>query len=125
VWNRLRRAVSGAWTSALAGGLFLLPLARLSRAGEAPLLGQLLVTFLVGALYGLVILGVIRLFRTSSWGHLVAGPLAGLLPVAVVAPAKVAKEDLGGLFLLSAILGLLIAVLEWARLSAEARRRSL
>ena len=121
MFARIRHAFRGTWTAMVCGGLFCLPIGRLVTAGQVEnFFARMIVTAIFGALCGVVILGALRLFRTSSWGFPIAGPLAGTLPIVVMVPAKTSQDDFGGLWLLSAILGLIIGLLEWRRVSAEA-----
>ena len=106
----------------LTGGIFALPLSRAADGGITGYFLGVIAVFLFGALFGVVILTTIRFFRTARWGYLVVGPLAGSIPMTVV-PAK--GEHLSGLWLMSSILGLMIALLEWERKSrAEKNARS-
>ena len=102
----------------LAGGLFALPLSHHADGGVVGYLVALLVCFLFGALFGVVILTAIRFFRTDRWGYPIAGLLSGAVPLIVV---PMSGKDLGGLWIVSALLGVLIGLLEWERTSRLAR----
>jgi hypothetical protein len=122
---RIRQAFRGTWTAMICGALFCLPLGRLVNAGHGEnFIGRIIITAIFGLLCGLVILGAIRLFRTARWGYLIAGPLAGTLPIVVMVPSKTSQDDFGGLWLLSAILGLFIGLLEWQRTSAKTKLKA-
>ncbi len=116
--TRIRTWMSSYRLAILTGGIFALPLSREAEGGVINYFIAVTAAFLFGALFGVVILTTIRFFRTARWGYLVVGPLAGSIPMIVV-PAK--GEHLGGLWLMSSILGLLIALLEWERKSRAER----
>ena len=114
--GRLRRSLGGFGTAMLAGGLFAVFVGRMGpETGRAHV--PLLLVF--GAVYGLAVLGLMRLFGTRKGGHAVAGLLAGPLPAALLLGAAEGQEERGGLLLAGALLGLLIGLLEWVRPRAE------
>ena len=104
--------VAGWGQAMLAGAMFATFVGRMQ-----PESGRRAVIFLVlaGALYGLGVLGLIRLFRTRSFGYLAAGLLCGPFPVAVLVDGNGTEGDRAGMFVVCALLGLLIGALEWAR----------
>lgn len=112
---RLRTWVAGWWTAMLAGALFL---AVVVRAIGSPLAHVVPMAF-VGALIGLVILGLIRAFGTRRWGYVVAGLLAGPFPFLLMEQSET-TDDRGGALVGGLILGLAIGLLEWARVSSNA-----
>jgi hypothetical protein len=68
---------------------------------------------IVGWLYGLVVGGVVRLFRVPAPVFPLAGLLAGPLPVAVLMP-DTATAEARGLIGAAALAGLVIGLIEWA-----------
>lgn len=116
--SRIKRWVHSYRLAILAGGLFALPLSHQAAGGPIGYLVALLACFLLGGLFGVVILTAIRFFRTERWGYPIAGLLAGSVPLIVV---PMSGKDLGGLWVVSALLGLLIGLLEWERTSRLAR----
>lgn len=110
--GRLKTWCEGWGTAMLAGALFVVFVGRMSgetTRAAVPLLG------LVGAVYGLAVLGLIRLFGTRSFGYPVAGLLAGPLPAALMIGARAAEGDRAGVLLAGSLLGLFVGLLEWAR----------
>lgn len=74
----------------------------------------------IGALYGLAVLGLIRLLQPRRWGYLIAGLLAGPVPAAVlVMPMSEKSDDRAGLWVAAALLGLAIGLMEWGRSGQE------
>lgn len=112
-----RRFLSSGWGQAmLAGGLFSIFIGRMQpESGRA----AVVVLGLAGALYGLAVLALIRLFHTRSFGLLAAGLLAGPLPIAFLIGPDASGEDRAGMLVLCALLGLLIGALEWARTTTK------
>ena len=106
----IRRFAATLVPAALAGGLFLMAVGRandpsLSRWG----------LFLLGALFGVAISGLIRLFRIAPWGYPWAGLFCGLAPPGIFFDSKGGQEDRGGFLLVAALLGFLLGLIEWAR----------
>ena len=116
--SRIRRWTHSYRLAILAGGIFALPMSKEATGGLPVHLVAVVASFLFGALFGVVILTAIRFFKTARWGYPIAGILAGSVPIVVI-PAQ--KEELGGLWLVSAFLGLMIGLLEWERTSRLAR----
>ncbi len=81
---------------------------------------------LFGAIYGVGVLLLLRLFAVRSWGLAVAGMLCGPFPLAVLtSPSATNAEQWGGGVAAGILLGLLVGLLEWARQSkAEADAKS-
>jgi hypothetical protein len=111
-----RRFFSSGWGQALlAGALFTIFVGRLeASSGRGAVVGL----GIAGALYGLAVLALIRLFHTRSFGLLAAGLLAGPLPIAVLLGLETPSQDRAAMLVLCAPLGLLIGALEWARTGA-------
>lgn len=109
--ERLRRWCGGLWTAMLTGAFFLLVIGRLDAADPKPV-GSFLV---FGALYGVAVLGLIRLLGARSWGHVVAGLLSGPVPAAVLSEASADAGERGGMALATALLGVMIGLMEWQR----------
>ncbi len=110
--RKLRRWTSG-WANAMLAGCFFWVVV-LRVAEPQPLLHLAL----FGALHGLAVLLLMRLFAVRSWGLAVAGVLCGPLPLAVLTQPSAAKADeWGGAVMAGMLLGVLIGLLEWARLS--------
>ena len=96
--------------SAMAGGFFLMAFGR----AQDPALSRLGLLFL-GGLFGIAMVGLIRLFRIAPWGYPWAGLFCGLVPPGLFFDANGSGDDRAGFILISAILGVLIGLLEWAR----------
>jgi len=116
--SRIRNWAHSYRLAILAGGIFALPLSKEAEGGFVAYLIALVVSFLFGAFFGVVMLTAIRLFKTARWGYPIAGILAGSVPIIVV-PAE--PKDIGGLWVVSAFLGLVIGLLEWESTSRLAR----
>jgi len=94
----------------MAGGVVLMALGR-AQDPELSRLGLLL----LGGLFGIAMVGLIRLFRIAPWGYPWAGLVSGLVPPGLFFGAGGSGDDRGGFLLISALLGVLIGLLEWAR----------
>jgi len=114
--RRLGRFLSGAMPAMLAGAFFVLALARLA-SDDGTRLGSLI----FGALYGLAVVGLIRLFRIAPWGLWFAGIFAGPVPAALLVPRGADTSETGGLWVACAVFGLLIGGLEHARRKADGK----
>lgn len=106
--GRLRAWTAGWGTACLTGAISFLVVGRISSQPVVPML-------LVGALYGLGVLGILRLFPVHRWGLAVAGILAGPVPAALLMGGGGTNDDRGGAILATVVLGLLVGLLEWAR----------
>ncbi len=113
--RKLWAFLGGLTPSALAGAFFLLTLGRVTEPGQANRLALLL----LGGLYGVGVVGLIRLFRVAPWAYPLAGLFCGPVPLALVLNRNMGGDERGGLWILSALLGLLIGALEWARVRRE------
>lgn len=111
---RVRRFFRGLLPATLAGAFFFMILGRVDDPG-ASRVGMLL----LGGLYGIGIVGLIRLFRIAPWGYPVVGLLAGPLPLALLVTVDMSKNDRGGALVLTALLGVFVGLVEWARVRAE------
>jgi hypothetical protein len=110
--GRLKTAFRSWGSSVLAGALFALILARMTE----PQSGQRLGPMLVGALYGLAVLGILRLFPVRGGGMLLAGLLAGPAPLALLAPGTEKNPgEFASLLLVAMVFGVIIGALEWTR----------
>lgn len=97
--------------AALAGGLFLAAFGAVQSPGK-PVLGALL----VGALCGVVVAGLLRLFRVAPFGYPVAGLFCGPVPFLLLSARSVqGSDERAAVWLVSALFGLLVGALEWAR----------
>jgi hypothetical protein len=67
---------------------------------------------LIGWLYGYAVLGLIRAFRVSPSFYWLVGILCGPVPFVFLA-GGVAKEDRGGIVVLTAVFGLVVGLVEW------------
>lgn len=116
--RKLKRLAAQALPSMLAGGFLALG-QRLSEEEASDRLGLLL----WGALYGLAVIGLVRLFRVTSFGYLVAGFICGPVPAALLIQEPIAgtADDRGAFWLVLGLFGLFIGVLEWARVRAAER----
>lgn len=99
----------------LAGGFVLLAAGASSDAAQIVLL-------LIGWLYGVAILGLIRLFRVARWAYPIVGMLCGPIPSAVLFARHMGDEEWGGTAVVMALGGLVIGLLEAARESYLERR---
>ena len=115
---RFRKFAHSYRLAILAGGIIALPLSKSAGGGLFSHLIALVASIFFGALFGIVILTVIRFFKTARWGYPIAGLFAGSVPLLVI-PLK--GKDLAGLWLVSAFLGVLIGLLEWENTSRLAR----
>ena len=77
----------------------------------------------VGWLYGVGVVGLIRLFRVAPWGYPFVGAICCPVPAAllVVVPGMEEQEGVGTWVVL-AIGGVVVGFVEWARLSRDVRR---
>lgn len=123
LFRAMGRLVAGLVPSALAGAFFLLSFVKIFQPDARP--GQLLV---VGAICGVVVVGLVRLFRVAPWGYPAAGFVCGPVPIFLVMQRgqdePAAPDDRLAIWLFSALFGLLVGFLEWARVrrsAAEAR----
>lgn len=114
--RRLRRIAVDALPSMLAGAFYMLALGRILDEG-----GERLGLLLWGALYGLAVVGLVRLFRVAPFGYVVAGFLCGPVPAALLIQEPIAAEERGGYWFVLALLGLFVGALEWARVRAAGR----
>lgn len=112
----LGRAIASVAPALLAGAFYVSGIAMLfEKTGPREFVGG----FVFGAVYGLAVLGLLRLFAVARWAFPVAGILVGPIPAALITSAGrgMNTEDRAGFWLLTTILGLLVGLLEWARLS--------
>ena len=116
----MRRLLRSLGPGALLGAFFLFSV---GRAGDPPAGGRL-VLLGVGALYGIAVVGLIRLFPVSSWALPIVGLAAGPVPQALFVDAGTSPGERVSLFVCTAVLGLLLGALEWAVLRVPQRRSS-
>ncbi|MEM7310581.1 MAG: hypothetical protein AAF682_28150 [Planctomycetota bacterium] len=111
--RRLGRALAGAVPATLAGGFAALAVIRLSEPHQSRL-GALL----IGGLYGLAVVGLIRLFRVAPWAYVLVGFLAGPVPLVLLLPGNHESngDELGVLWMVTSLLGAIIGALECARI---------
>lgn len=91
----------------LAGALFFLVLL----VREEGTVGHLL----LGWFYGIAVLGLIRLFRIRPWAYAVVGLITGPVPAALLFGANAAENEWAGIWLVSALFGLVVGLIECAR----------
>lgn len=120
--GRMRRWFAGWGTAMYTGALFLIVVGRVSDPSAGA--KALLALALLGALYGLGVLGLMRVFGVQRWGLAVAGLLAGPVPAVVFLTAQTPAEDRGGLLVLGALLGLFLGLLEWNRTTRRSEERA-
>ncbi|MBI5432974.1 MAG: hypothetical protein HZA52_09110 [Planctomycetes bacterium] len=118
--ERLRRATAGVGTASYTGALAFLA-GRLLSKDELP---NAVAMVLLGALYALAVLGLVRIFGAKRWGLALAGCLCGPAPVALLAQADSGGGGRAGMLLASAFLGLLIGLMEWNRQARAATPES-
>lgn len=116
--GRLRRYAATLLPAALAGGFLVLTLASADKPSANPLHWVLLLV--VGGLLGVCVCALIRLFRIAPWGYPLAGLFAGPVPASLLMNAGSSADERGGLVLLGAVFGVLIGLLEWARVRGPA-----
>ena len=86
--------------------------------------GWLLVVLLIGWLYGVAVLGLIRLFRVARWAYPLVGILCGPVPAGILFARSVSEEQWGGTLVLTAVGGLFVGTIEAARESFLERHGS-
>ncbi len=109
--SKFWRALGGMTPAMLAGGFGTLAI-RIAEP-EASRIGLLL----VGLAYGAAVLGLIRLFRVAPWAYFLAGIVCGPAPLALLMTqcADASAEDRQGFWFLTMLLGVVIGLLETAR----------
>jgi len=70
---------------------------------------------LVGSLYGIAVVGLVRLFRVAPWCYPIVGLVCGPVPFALLAHPGMEEELRGGMLPLTAIFGLIVGFVEWGR----------
>jgi hypothetical protein len=95
------------------GGAFFF-LAMLAQEAESPHL----VNLVVGWLYAVAIVGLMRLFRVVPAAYPLVGLLCGPVPLALFVARSMTGEEWGGFLLLGAAFGCIVGLLEWARIRA-------
>lgn len=115
-WKQLlRRRLEGTGTALLAGAMFFVVVGRLEPNTHVPGLA------LFGGVYGLTVLGLLRLFGARRWACLFAGLLCGPVPLAVLSKPSVEPAEYGGMLVATAALGALVGLFEWSRQSRSSR----
>ncbi len=116
--RRLSKLLSGLVPATLGGAFFLLTFGKVQDPHEgAPGL------LILGGISGMVIVGLIRLFKIAPWGYPIAGFLVGPLPFLVLLGRKLpTEEDRGSVWVVAALFGVLIGLLEWARVHRQGTR---
>lgn len=109
--GRLRGFLASLMPSGLVGAFFLLVVGRFTEPGHS----NRLALFAFGWLYGVGVLALIRLFRVTPGVYPLVGLVCGPVPVALIANAGMEKGELGGLGVLTALLGVIVGTIEWAR----------
>jgi len=115
--RRLRSFLGSLMPAGLTGAFLVLCLARISEPGSANRLALLI----LGWLYGVAVLGLIRLFRVNPGLYPVVGLVCGPVPLALIANSDMGQDDLAGMWVLTLHMGVVIGAVEWGRL----RRREL
>ena len=113
----LRRLVGDLTPGALAGAFFLLAAGSwtASERSRTALLA-------IGALIGISIVLLVRLFRVAPWAYPLAGFLAGPVPLALIADRGAGRDEGLQTWFASALLGGVIGALEWARVARSGPR---
>ncbi len=114
--RRMRAFLAGLMPGGLIGGFFVLTFLRVVDPSGA----SRLAAFLLGWLYGVGVLGLLRLFRVSPGVYPLVGLVCGPVPVALLLKSDTPDDQRGTLWLLAAVLGLLIGAVEWARIRQRA-----
>lgn len=113
--RRVLAVLGGLGPSLLGGAFFFGALGPATDRAAGPLGSMVL-----GALMGAAVVGLIRLFRVAPWGYPVAGVLCGPIPLVLLLAGKAKEGELFGVWLLGAVFGLLIGLLEAARVRRSA-----
>ena len=108
--RRWKRLFGGLVPAGMAGAFFALIL-RLRDPEDANRFGLLL----AGGLYGIAIVGLIRLFRVAPWCYPIVGLVCGPVPFAILANQGTEEDMRIAMLPLTAILGLIVGCIEWAR----------
>jgi hypothetical protein len=93
-------------------GAFVALCFRLGEPGEPNRMALLL----LGWLYGVAVLGLIRLFRVRTGLYPVIGLICGPVPLALIANGGMDPSGLGGGAAVAALGGVLVGAVEWGRL---------
>ena len=115
--GRLWRTLGGMTPAMLAGGFVTLSI-RIPEP-EHGRIGLLV----VGVVYGAAVLGLIRLFRIAPWAYFLAGMVCGPVPLAFLMTQHGGNEDENGLWILTMLLGVVIGLLETARVQVQHKKR--
>lgn len=116
---KLKRWCAGWGTALYAGALFAVVAGRVADPQGG--LGAILVLAMAGALYGLGVLGLMRVFGARRWGLIVAGALCGPVPAVLLFISPQTPEgDRGGVWFFGVVVGLVLGLLEWNRTAREA-----
>ena len=116
ILKRIRGALASIAPAFLGGGFYLQSMTML--LGEHPPPGSLL----MGGLYGLGVLGLMRLFPVARWAYPFTGFICGPVPLVLFRDAP--REDVQGLVALTALFGIVLGFLEWARLTRRDAKRA-
>jgi len=98
----------------LTGAFFALALGWVVEPGVARV-----VLLSAGGAYGVAVLGLIRLFRVAAWARPIAGLLAGPVPAALLRLGELEDFERAWTWAACAVLGLLVGLIEQARLRAS------
>ena len=82
------------------------------------------VALFLGWLAGAALVGLMRLFRVASWALPLTGILSGMFLMGIAMGSDSSNEDRGGALFLGAILGLIVGLVEWARVQRVGREQS-
>jgi hypothetical protein len=110
--KRLRRFLGGLMPAGLVGAFATLSVGR-TLDPEGSRTGLLL----VGWIYGVAVVGILRIFRVPPWCYPWLGLVCGPVPAALLPSGDQEPGDRGGLLLITALLGLLVGLVEWGRRS--------
>lgn len=119
--RRLKLTIAGLVPAGMAGAFVALTLGRTNPEefhARLPLL-------ILGGLWGVAVVGLIRLFRVRPWAFGLVGFLCGPVPTFLLGPGREAREaeqgDRLGIWLVLSLLGMLIGLLETARVQVRDR----
>ncbi len=111
MFRRTRKFLGTLMPAGLAGAFLFLAAVRVNEPAQSNRFGLLL----VGWLYGIGVLGLIRLFHVAPWCYPWVGLVAGPVPLALFLNSGASSDERAGLWLGTALVGFLVGLIEWGR----------
>lgn len=121
MFRRTRQFLGGLMPTGLAGAFLALTVGRVSAPGET----SRIVLLILGWLYGVAVIGLLRLIPVSPWCYPWVGMIVGPVPFALLVNAGAEDGERGMLWLATALVGFLLGLIEWGRESRVRARRPL